>query len=1201
MESLDLTKKQYAILNYLVNIMGLNIPKINLFTFNLKEVYNLTDETWKIFCGLLPAKECIDLSKLHTITHFGYFKNILNYEDLTPDFLACIKKDYESLINLYYEIIFTPDLIEKRFDDLSHNGTKNTVRSTKNGDIDFFLIKGVNLKTDLNDSEIEELCELFNHYDSLWDKKSGFKIKIESKKQYYKTKLSEKPDSLKKQIDLLDKELQALVEEEKTKIWSKIEEPSFYWDSLYKLDIDMAVGIEDNLGSLTEKNKYINGNKIIEKRKEQLEKLKLILKSGQKCNGIDEEFIDNELKKINLNTDIEIKDKVINICNNSQWSKNEENLSLMQKIEGNKKDILNSLPFLYQFIDYNNKDNPCDFLPLNLRQYIFGYSSEIKKLNTYKQYFRILGATNPNVRTPECYFNLVAYSVFFNKFMTLCANETNMLFPLRFIINNPLREDNTRILNRLSNSPKPIQFIKYKLIGIIRIKRKWSKYPDKDYNLYNFIFKNTDSIKSEFHWLNGKFSHFAFIDHSRFLQVHHGNIYHLKGITWDEFSMTYEYLNNDLYVYKKDIEENSKNLNIFVHNKRFQPIIEDELQKQLVIFDKNLYDKFTIPFKKFNDNIDPTQLLNSKYLEDIFKIAQPRNTQRRKYNFKLNSILQNLDRPVLPPAPPILKSINIENNNYQIGYRKYLQDGGSKIFQPQYISNYKFKLLFLNNKLLDFKNNKISFTNREIFSLLKIYSYLHKNNNINYFNINLEYSNHYEFINYYNLIYKDNMNILEINNFNNESIISCKYIAQKKNILINCDTHLFIIYKKNIYGNKLSEIINSKILNESNNIFINKNYITKNNLLNNIFQKYDLIFCNITNFFKEFNFYQEESSINLKFIFIIYSLLRLKKNGTLCIHYGDISTIQSYQIINNLIPYFENINIYNIEINPKWKQSGTVIICKKFKDNFIFKKYENIIDTIFNLDKTLGNEFNNINIQNTTINIYLDNYAINKHFNEKLLNDIKSINLKKNFFINKEFFEIIDLFNKFKNSNTILDDIVKYYDDLRLVCSYMKGKELDLIDNKDDTPELKKHVKETIKKLKENKVVIKNIAIYKKLSQVTNTATINLEKLKVIQEFYHIINDNKKEKKSNIFDLINFDTYKLSIYSLLEKNKDLYISYNTDDLYNFEFIHKKDDNYVLTTENKNFIENILISYFNEVIDTLYEKQNINYYLDMYKL
>lgn len=111
----------------------------------------------------------------------------------------------------------------------------------------------------------------------------------------------------------------------------------------------------------------------------------------------------------------------------------------------------------------------------------------------------------------------------------------------------------------------------------------------------------------------------------------------------------------------------------------------------------------------------------------------------------------------------------------------------------------------------------------------------------------------------------------------------------------------------------------------------------------------------------------------------------------------------------------------------------------------------------------------------------------------------------------------------------------------------------------------------------------------------------------LLKIFITLFKKQKKQKNKvknnniNIFDLTDFDKYKSKIYSLLEKNKDLYISFNDDDLYNIDIIHKKDENYKMTSENKNFIDNILIKLFNEIIDHVYDKQNINYYLYMYNM
>jgi hypothetical protein len=321
--------------------------------------------------------------------------------------------------------------------------------------------------------------------------------------------------------------------------------------------------------------------------------------------------------------------------------------------------------------------------------------------------------------------------------------------------------------------------------------------------------------------------------------------------------------------------------------------------------------------------------------------------------------------------------------------------------------------------------------------------------------------------------------------------------------------------------------------------------------------------------------------------------LRLNKKGNLIISYGDISTLQSYQIINNLTAYFNEIIIYDEETKVKYKQTGTNIICHKFKDNFNINKFSNLIQEIFILDNTLGNKFieinNNLtddNILKEDINIYIDNYSINKESNQDLLDQIKKINYKKHFFIIKNYYDVIMTINKFINSDNLRENITKHYEYIRIICSYKKGIELKVIERSDM---LDAYIKELVKKLKNNTIITKNIAIYKKMKSIEINETLNIEKLNVIKDFYLFIQKTSdqtkkveskvKNKNTNIFDLTDFDKYKSKIYSLLEKNKDLYISFNDDDLYNIDIIHKKDEEYKMSSDNKNFIDNVLIKLF----------------------
>jgi hypothetical protein len=181
-------------------------------------------------------------------------------------------------------------------------------------------------------------------------------------------------------------------------------------------------------------------------------------------------------------------------------------------------------------------------------------------------------------------------------------------------------------------------------------------------------------------------------------------------------------------------------------------------------------------------------------------------------------------------------------------------------------------------------------------------------------------------------------------------------------------------------------------------------------------------------------------------------------------------------------------------------------------------------------------------------------------------------------------------------TDNIRDNLTKYYENIRIICSYEEGLKLKLIEK---TDELDAYVTQIVKKIKKNIILTKNIAIYKRMNSDEVNEELNIEKLKIIQDFYLFI--NKKTNNDNIFDLINFDKFKENVYNLLEKYKDLYLSFNSDNLYNIDIIYKKENNYKLSHENRNFIDQIMIKFLNEVIDEIYDIQTINYYLDMYHL
>jgi len=1133
--------KQKCILEYLFkNNDNLLIPKKNIFTLNIPSIF----DNFKLFQG---------------------------------------NKQYDVLIDFYYEFITNKDNISNISNITLHDGTKTNFISTKNKDINIYLFKEFDYNT-FNQHEKDEFTELFSFYDSLWGKREEIYSDISIKL----AKLLIPPILPKTRIEIksLEEILKIQENENIHKNWFKTNDLN--WDTLYKLDNLLRHGIDGKLGYLSDESGYDKAKKLIEERKKQLQQLQQNNCSNKKFS---DKFINDEIEKLNIeeNEKLNIKENgeyisphkrnkeyVIDTCNKIQWSEEEE--IYVPNINKNCEALD---PLLYEFVDYDTRNDPPQSLPLNKRQYIYGFSKDILPYKKYKEYFRVM--PYPNIINNCGYHNLIQYSQLLNKLGSFCATNSDLLFPMRFILRNPYIED--RSLNKISKQINIEELCKYTFIGMVSINRKMVSINqkitsnNKDISYDFFILKN-ERDKTYFNYIKGKFSNFLLVDF-RLQIIDINTIFPLKNITWDEFNMVFKWLNKDIYYYKDDerVQKKDKPINFFVHNKNKYPIIPEELKEKLILFksDSDLYRKFNIKY-------------NQLYKQDL-----------------------------LNKEDLLISDINSLFMNSSLS-------GGSKLFKTEYIiKSYKKKHTNLNiiiKDLIEKYNIEIAFKLEELFFLFDPYFLIHTH--IRYTNINNKVSNisfniddkinirSFESLYIFNLINKNNMDILEINNYTNNSIYNCIFIANKNKISINCDTDLFTIYRHDSFkpyydiNNRYNNDI--KNISSSNKINIFNDYITKDTLIN-VNKKYDLICCNIASKSSKLWFLMEEQSLNLKFIFIIYSLLRLNKNGNLIISYGDILTIQSYQIINNLIPYFDDIVIHNQEVKEKYKQTGTDIICKKFKNNFNITKFNKMIHKIFSLDNSLGNHFIDINenlsenTYNDDTNIYINDYSINKKDNQKLLNNIKQSNIKKHFMIIKSYYDVIFIINKFINSDNLRENIIKYYNSLRIVCSYMKGIEFDLI-NKNDIEILKPSIQEIIKKLKKNTIITKNIAIYKKMKSKYIIEELNIKKLKIIKEFCEIMNNEnniKKHTESDIFNIINFNDYKENIYTLLENNKDLYISFDDDTLYKINLIYKKKDTYLLTEENKMFIDNILIKTLNEIIDIIYDKQTINYYLNMYKL
>ena len=538
------------------------------------------------------------------------------------------------------------------------------------------------------------------------------------------------------------------------------------------------------------------------------------------------------------------------------------------------------------------------------------------------------------------------------------------------------------------------------------------------------------------------------------------------------------------------------------------------------------------------------------------------------------------------------------------------------IFNPNYLilnidnsvllHNMIYNLKRYNKQFINYKFNNLIFIIFPYSSLLNYNSIKQLNNNniLEIFknkpnNILLEY---YEITYIFNLIYKNNMNILEINNDRISNLNSVKYILNKKKFQCTYNIELFEAY--------VLEKSKIDIEYEKYNTLKRYNYfINKKNIIN-INELYDLIYCNIGSYSDSLFFLEEEQSLNIKFIFAIYSIMRLKKGANLILSYSVITTEQSYQIINNLEDYFNKIIIYDpITCIPKL--TGTFILLMNYKNNFNLKKYEKKIDEIFKKDPTLGNDFSTYNNQlyfynlteysiqkyKESVKIYINDYKINKKNNELLLKKIIKIMYNKLYNLKKCYYNAYFLINNYANINNPINKIIKQTNYLRTIVSYYRGLELKLIDDNYNN-----YIKEIVKKIKKNKILEKKISDYISMRLKYNIYNLNLIKLDIAKDYYYHYN-LKKSNNDNIFELIDFKKYSLDLFDILENYEDVNIVYESKNLYQIDikFKNKYKEKKILTQENKNFIQKILAIYLNKVIDTLYDKQESDYYLRKYNL
>ena len=217
--------------------------------------------------------------------------------------------------------------------------------------------------------------------------------------------------------------------------------------------------------------------------------------------------------------------------------------------------------------------------------------------------------------------------------------------------------------------------------------------------------------------------------------------------------------------------------------------------------------------------------------------------------------------------------------------------------------------------------------------------------------------------------------------------------------------------------------------------------------------------------------------------------------------------------------------------------------------------------------------------------------------NEKLLKNITEVMTDKLFNRKKILYNGLFLLNKYANINNPINKIIKNYNYLRIVASYMKGVELKLIKNNH-----REYINKIVEKMQRKITLVKDISDYVEMKLKYNIYNYRLDKLDIIREFYdyHKLGNGKKD---NIFDLLDFRIFSSYMFNLLENYKVVRIIYSTDKLYRIdvEYENKYSNPIVLSIENKNFIQKILAIHLNKIIDILYDRQENEYYLKKFKL
>ncbi len=182
------------------------------------------------------------------------------------------------------------------------------------------------------------------------------------------------------------------------------------------------------------------------------------------------------------------------------------------------------------------------------------------------------------------------------------------------------------------------------------------------------------------------------------------------------------------------------------------------------------------------------------------------------------------------------------------------------------------------------------------------------------------------------------------------------YMHVYYNFTINTNTFLFLKY---INVPNQNEMINlyKRIDPSFNEIALNK-YPTINEYLKKINGKYDLIFVTPTYYDPKIGYYWEQQSFQSTITYMIFAMLSLNVGGEMCIRFNEIKMKLTLDCVYILTLCFESVTFYDFEIRNNGFDFDVIVICKNFRGLHNQDEYLEIINHLYEYDKTGGKNFN---------------------------------------------------------------------------------------------------------------------------------------------------------------------------------------------------------------------------------------------------